>query len=311
MKRIISVIITAVIAFGAMFTGCGEESSGSAVTVCFANSDRNGLVEKKTEIVPEAAASVQAEMLLDAMSDESLMPDNAQALIEDKNMVLGFEINEKIIYVDMDRSFDRLSASDKLLLRAGLTKTLQQVPGIRSVGILVDGEPAKDSYGNPIGPTSSSAFLENPSKEINEYINTNMLLYFSDVSGEKLVPESRRVYYSSNAPLEEVVVSEIIKGPYESGKLAVFPSDTNILSVTIQDDICYINFDESISNAAASEVDPYVQIYSLVNSIQSVCNVSRVSFSVNGSSDYDYAGEIAFNTIFEPRKDLITTVNDN
>lgn len=306
MKRRVCLFLILTVIFSSIAAGCGEQADTDVdVTVCFVNADRNAIVETTVSHTSDDSQEEYVAALLGYMNDDSLMPEDSQKLM-DESMILGTEIKEHIIYFDMDDSFNDISASDKLLIRAGLTKMFLQVKGIKSVGLLVEGEPAKDSYGNPIGPTTSTTFIENPSKLINEYINTSMTLYFADNSGQKLVPESRRVYHSSNAPLEEVVVSEILKGPYESGRSAVMPSDIIVLSVTIQDDICYINFDESIANAVSADVDPYVQIYSLVNSIDAVCKVSRVSFSVNGSSDYTYADEISFDTIFEPRKDLIS-----
>ena len=55
--------------------------------------------------------------------------------------------------------------------------------------------------------------MENSGKQINDYKYISMDLYFSDETGEKLKSENRALYYSSNVPLERVVVEQLIKGP--------------------------------------------------------------------------------------------------
>ena len=67
-----------------------------------------------------------------------------------------------------------------------------------------------------------------------------MTLYFTNESGDGLTAEQRNIYYSTNVPLERVVVEQLVKGPAQAGHYAVLPPELKILSVTVSEGICYV-----------------------------------------------------------------------
>lgn len=139
--------------------------------------------------------------------------------------------------------------------------------------------------------------MENSGKEINTYQDVTMTLYFANEDGTKLEPEQRKVYYSSNVPLERVVVEQLIKGPKESGHYATLPTDTNILSVTISDGICYVNFDEKVQQTTVgAKAD--TAIYSIVDSLVQVCQVDNVQFSINGETNSEFRKSVPLDQLF-------------
>ena len=140
--------------------------------------------------------------------------------------------------------------------------------------------------------------MENAGSEINNYQYTTLTLYFANETGDKLVPETRSVYYSTSVPLERVVVEQLVKGPAEEGHYAVLPSDTNILSVTTSENIAYVNFDNTFMNGTMSVVQE-IPIYALVNSITTNCPVQRVQFSIDGESDVTFRESIKLNQFYE------------
>ena len=84
---------------------------------------------------------------------------------------------------------------------------------------------------------TQETFVENSGKQINDYKYISMDLYFSDETGEKLKSENRALYYSSNVPLERVVVEQLIKGPQESGLLYHTSGDEGAGSVGVGSDL--------------------------------------------------------------------------
>lgn len=170
------------------------------------------------------------------------------------------------------------------MARAGLVRTFGQIPGVEFIRINIEDAPLTDDADNEIGLMTPESFVENSGKEINTYQDVTMTLYFANEDGTKLEPEQRKVYYSSNVPLERVVVEQLIKGPKESGHYATLPTDTNILSVTISDGICYVNFDEKVQQTTVgAKAD--TAIYSIVDSLVQVCQVDNVQFSINGETN--------------------------
>ena len=65
-----------------------------------------------------------------------------------------------------------------------------------------------------------------------------------------------------------------------------------------------MNFDESFANSILSVAEE-IPIYSIVNSLSSVCHVSRVQFSINGNSSVVFRNSMRLDQLFEPNQDLV------
>ena len=227
-------------------------------------------------------------------------------LLPEGTTILGYELEDETIILNLSSSYASMSASREILARAGLVRTFVQVPGVRRLKLQVNGSPLLDSSGREVGALTRDSFVENSGKEINTYQSIAMKLYFTDESGSVLLPEERKVYYSSNVPLERAVVEEIVKGPKQDGHYPTLPAETNILSVTIQEGICYVNFDDSFTNSILS-VQEEIPIYSIVNSLASVCHVNKVQFSINGSSSVTFRKNMKLDQLFEQNLKLVET----
>ena len=192
-----------------------------------------------------------------------------------------------------------LARPQEVLVRAGLVRTFVQVPEVERVTLLIDGDPLKDSKGREIGTMTADSFLENSGREIYQYQYATLTLYFANEAGDHLVKETRRVPYSTNIPLERVVVEQLMKGPKEDGHYAVLPDTMNVLSVTTSDRIAYVNFDKSFKDSALSSVAEQIPIYAVVDSITANCKVDKVQFSINGESDVTFRETMKLNQFYE------------
>ena len=119
-----------------------------------------------------------------------------------------------------------------------------------------------------------------------------------------LTAEQRNIYYSTNVPLERVVVEQLVKGPAQAGHYAVLPPELKILSVTVSEGICYVNFDETFVNPPL-DIEPEITIYAIANSLAETCHVSRVQFSVNGKSDVMFRDAMSLDRLYEENTRLI------
>ncbi len=94
-----------------------------------------------------------------------------------------------------------------------------------------------------MGFISAGDFIINTSN-VNAYEKTELTLYFAN-STDKLVAEKRKWPTNINTSMEQLIVEQLIAGPSDSSHQAVLPSDCKILSVSVTDNICYINFDSA------------------------------------------------------------------
>ena len=93
-------------------------------------------------------------------------------------------------------------------------------------------------------------------------------------------------------------MEQLIDGPEQEGHFATLPADLKILNLTVNDSVCYINFDSTFLNVKP-ELNEYIPIYSIVNSLCELTTVTKVRILVNGSQDVMFRDVVSLNTAFE------------
>ena len=216
------------------------------------------------------------------------VPDDLEALgaLPDKVTYQGFNIDGNILYLNFDTNYQNMDVSREVLARAALAKTLTQIESIEYISIRSGDQPLVNALGENVGLISSNNFINSVSN-INSFEKATLLLYFADESGTKLVTESRDVFYDLNTSMERLIVDELMKGPSSTGLKATIPSDTKVVSVTMNEGICYVNFDEGFLNTLP-DVQDSITIYSIVDSLSELPSISRVQILINGKSDKKY-----------------------
>ena len=297
MRRWFSVLVVLI-----LLAGCRRSESEEKTAdyfMYYLSLDGNQVVENACE--PEAS---QGEELIQEFAEkfnETPEKEDYQRLMAKDVEIEGWTLEDSTLTLKIRGPYESMSRPREVLVRAGLVRGFTQIPEVERVQITTEDGELKDSSGNVIGPMTRESFVENAGKEINNYQYTTLTLYFANETGDKLVSETRSVYYSTSMPLERVVVEQLVKGPSEEGHYAVLSPDTNILSVTTSDNIAYVNFDETFVNGTIS-VAQEIPIYALVNSITTNCPVQRVQFSINGESDVTFRESMKLNQFYE--KDL-------
>lgn len=216
------------------------------------------------------------------------VPDDLEALgaLPYKVTYQGFNIDGNILYLNFDTNYQNMDVSREVLARAALAKTLTQIESIEYISIRSGDQPLVNALGENVGLISSNNFINSVSN-INSFEKATLLLYFADESGTKLVTESRDVFYDLNTSMERLIVDELMKGPSSTGLKATIPSDTKVVSVTMNEGICYVNFDEGFLNTLP-DVQDSITIYSIVDSLSELPSISRVQILINGKSDKKY-----------------------
>lgn len=298
-EKITLLLLTVLLCVAA--AGCSDQNSSDQAEqeycMYYINEDGNQVVYEEYEPISDNTEDMIQEFIYNQTEDPGTKKEEYHSLLPKGVAIQGSAWQDGILHLNLSGSYSDMMFTREIVTRVGLVRTFTQIPGVEKVEILVEGESLKDSRGAEVGFLSEDSFVENSGKEINTYQNITMTLYFANADGTKLVPEERNVNYSSNVPLERFVVEQLIKGPKEEGHYAVLPAETHILSVTISDDICYVNFDDSFQSSPLN-VREEIPIYSIVNSLIRVCKVREVQFSINGESDITFRDKIGLDQLF-------------
>lgn len=219
--------------------------------------------------------------------------------------VLSMELSGGKLAIDVSSSYQELSVTTEVLVRAAIVRTFTQLPFVRYVGITVEGNPLFDNVGDVVGLMSADLFIDNDGNEINTYELTRVKLYFANMEGDKLIGAYREKYYSTSIPLERFVLDELIAGP--SGAVeGLYPSinpEVKVISVMTKDGICYVNLDANFLNVV-NNVSTETSIYSIVNSLVELSNVNKVQVLVNGEVPASFS-----NSVYERNLDCVTTLD--
>ena len=83
--------------------------------------------------------------------------------------------------------------------------------------------------------------------------------------------------------MEKLVIEQLMEGPKENGHQGIIPSETKLITSSVVDGVCYINFDNTFQNQDAS-ISETVLLYSIVNSLCELSTVEKVQISINGNT---------------------------
>ena len=266
------------------------------------NEDRTGLTKISYDF-PEGNAEETARAVLEELKEPAEEIEYT-APIPKEVKVQGCRLRGSILDVDFNSAYLEMGALEEKLVRAAIVQSLVLIDGINAVSFTVDGEMLKDSTGFPVGLMNEDDFVENTGSSPTAYQTDTLTLYFADKEGDSLVPREVDVRYSSNVSREKLIVEKLMQGPSGSGAYPTINPDANLLSVTIKDGICYVNFDSTFLTGAY-DVLPEVTVYSIVNSLVEGTEAQQVQITINGETDAKYMETVDLSQPLEEKEELV------
>lgn len=283
-------------------SGCSGNDEKEEYNIYYLNTDVTKLIPETVPVENDGGEELVRELLEKLQTQ----PEDAglRQTILPRVKVLDVSTTSYQIMVNFSEEYYELERAEEVLTRAAIAKTLLQVADYPYVTFSVNDTPLELEDGMTVGAMSEDSFLENPGGQINSSQKATLTLYFSDKKGKQLLSEKREVHYSSNTSLEKLVMKQLIEGPKTSELLATIPSGTKLITVTVVDNICYVNLDEMFLNQNQT-ITEQVVLYSIVNSLTELEHVDKVQISINGdtSGKVRYAYELA--TMYEADSDLL------
>lgn len=283
--------------------GCGEEQIQDGGTVVYyLNKEATSIVPVNYESTGDSP-EVKVEEFL-AKLEETPESVDLRSTIPENVKINSYTLDRKQLYLDFNAEYLKLDKATEVLVRAAIVKTMVQVEEVSFVGIRVVGEALKDSKGTSIGLMNENTFLDNMGSEEHATKIVTLNLYFANKTGDKLKSQSTVIEYSVNVALEKVVVEQLLAGPSEQGVYPTIPKDTNLISITTKDGVCYVNLDSGFT-AQGYDVLGMVTIYSIVNSLTELPGISGVQILVNGETSSNYKDNISLETTFQINPEII------
>lgn len=284
--------------------GCGKSEthkSDEGFKVYYLNKIENRLkpvnYKLESEDTDESVRNV-----IDKLSEESNKINYIKALPE-KVEIIGYEINDNTLSISFNMEYLTMEKTREIMCRAAIVLTMTQIQGIDYVSFSVKNEPLKSSTGENIGPMKAADFVDSAGSSINSYQNVEVTLFYGNENGDMLVEQKHSGVYSKNISMERYVLDCLIKGPDNDRQTRTLSEDTKIISVTTKDGICYVNLGSAFLTDTLDVTDE-VEIYSIVNSLCELANVTKVQFSIDGDTDVKLHGKYNLNKTFSRNLDI-------
>jgi len=312
-RLLVSLFLLAILLMGCKEAGTKEESSAedSDYYIYF-------LDNKETQVVREAYTPTGNTM-------EEQLEEYAKALRQNKptkltskkalpdyvTMTPSKDVENEQLTLNFDSNYLNLKGAAEVLSRAAIVKTFCQIEGIQYVQFVIDGQPLKNSYDLPIGFMQAEDFIDNTGGETKYEQNATVILYFADASGKKLIDTRVKIKYDGTILLEQLVLNQLIKGPnsIEGVKtneiLRTVPEETELNKVTVKDGVCYVDLSSEFLKGAEG-VSTNATIYSVVNSLTELSEVSKVQFTIDGAPVASFGDGIQLDAPLERNLDIVT-----
>lgn len=269
--------------------------------VFYSNTEGTNLVKKKVD-VSEVDNAELLEFLMQKIIEDP-KDEGLKSALRTGTKCLWIEREKSLVSVNLSKEiYNDTNMADVLGLGA-IVKTLCSVNYVDSVNIFVENNPVTNSKGEKIGIMRESDFVFDADALDSD--EENITLFFSDENGEKLISEVRRIKTPKGEVMEKLVMSELIDGPKKENNVQTIPTGTKVISVETKDGVCFVNLSkEFIDKHPGGTTAESITIYSVVNSLTELGNVSKVQFLIDGEKREVFK-HLVFNEPFERDVSLV------
>lgn len=286
-----------------LLTGCGQKKTDtSGYQVFYVNDEGNTLMSASYPLKGENTLECIQEMW--KKMRESVAGSGQSSLIPEGLEIQDLDLTGGQLTITFNTEYNKMSKVQEVLLRAGLVEGVTQFSDVKTVVFHVGEDVLRDHNGEPVGAMTRSNFINNP-VGINSYQYASLVLYFSNMTGDKIVREMRNVHYSTNTTLEKVILEQLIAGPMNSRLGGVLSEHVKVLDVKVSDKTCTLNLNQAFLSTAEGAAQPEVVIYAMVDSLCDNLGVDKVQFQVEGSSDVVYGEALSLAGPFHRNSEII------
>jgi germination protein M len=283
MKKIVSILIA--LSFVLSLTGCiGDKEKH---VLYFACENNTGFSEEKVVIEKTDSTEKTARLITEALLKGPKKTENKRIIPENTGLI-GLRVEGNVALVNLSQDFEKTkNNAQRLLSIYSLVNTLCLIEGINAVKISVNGRGIKyRSSDEEIGELSMNNVIT--ADEIGRNMTVVLELYFASEDKKILRKEKRIVDIKDNETLEKTAVDQLLAGSDIKGNKNLIPPLAKLLSVETKDRLCYVNFSSEFLSIAES--DAALSIYSVVNTLTSLPDISAVQIFINGEKTEKVGG---------------------
>ena len=190
--------------------------------------------------------------------------------------LLSCTVSGNTVVVDFSSVYGQLSGIDLSMADYCVALSLLQIPGIYTVRITVNGREL--AYRDKNYFRADDVLVTSP-----EDVVRNMAVQLHFPNGALLVPEERILTIYEGESQAGAVIDALLAGPESESLQPLLPEGFSVLSVRLEEGVCYLNLPESCEALLPGDVLAQRQlVMGLVRSLCSIRDVRQVQVLVDG-----------------------------
>ena len=198
--------------------------------------------------------------------------------------LLSCAVTGSTVLVDFSTAYGHLSGIDLSMADYCVALSLVQIPGIYTVRITVNGQEL--TYRDKNYFRADDVLVTSPEDVVR---NLAVQLYFPD--GPQLLPEERILTVYEGQSQTGAVIEALLAGPVSETLQPLLPEGFTVLSIRVEEGLCYLNLAESCEDLLPSDGGGQQQIVmGLVRSLCSIRDVRQVQILVEGERRAEWGG---------------------
>ncbi len=185
--------------------------------------------------------------------------------------------------VNFSSEYKDMTNIEEINFRSAFVWTFTDLEFVKKIKFQIDDLPYNNNTSNTVEYFDRTNIIVEPTIVLDKVVKRDITLYFAKTFSDGnlyLVKEQRTTTAEEDIPVEEVIVSELIKGSMDDNK-SYIPSDLRVRTVKRENFICFIDLDEKFLEGNLTEREQKIRVYSLVNSLTELSNVDKVQILIN------------------------------
>ena len=260
-----------------------SQSTDTLYTLYFADPGFRYLIAETREVTLSENESPETYLLRQLLAGPV---GNLQKVVPEGTRLLGVETSDGICYVNFSKEFmeNRIRNDYRAYITVfSIVNTLTNLEDIQSVQFLVEGEPVEWIGIFPLGtPIERDVGSIGPIKANGTEIDTNVYVVREDNAEYFGVPV--RVKLSISQPMAEAVAWAVISHESSNGFYNPIPYGTELLSVSVSGDTCYVDLSKEFIPAENTKTAENLAIWALVTSLTELDDINTVMLTIEGES---------------------------
>lgn len=281
------------------------ELNDNQIYVFFVNSSKTDVFPVAYTLKDGETADVVSGIMQYMLNEEDTV-DYRRAIPDDITYLKSaYDEVQDTVKLSFNVLYDSITAEDLLFFKTCVAWTVLQLEEVESINIELTDLANNDAETATITESfDRNSFTMNFGDKSGYKQSGTIILYYANADGDALKEYQQSVEISNTTSLERLVMESLIAGPEEEGYQATLSDEIRINNISVNDGICYVDLSEEFYDTK-NPLKNDIIVYSVVNSLVELPNVSKVQFLQNGEKLQFFRETMPFDGIFERNLDLI------